>query len=244
MSGPDNERFREMKEAYALNALSEEERREFEEYLAGHPAEQTEVDELSSVAALLAFAPEEQEPPPELRNSLMARIRSEASGAPVADTGRAGRPHRRSGAWRLSGTRWLTGAAAAVALIGLLVWNVSLQSEVRGLRDFQTSFYELQGSGSASAASGQVVSVGGDRAMLVATDLPRLPEGRTYEMWAIDNGEPKPRGVFKPGEGPAIRTIGETMAGAETFAITVEPEGGSEQPTTDPVVTADLTRKS
>lgn len=241
----DDEHLQEMKEAYVLDALSEEERREFEEYLARHPAERTEVDELASIAALLALAPEEQEPPPELRKSLMAQVRSEASSASsTAGAGWTGRTHRRSGAWRLSGTRWLTGVAAAAALVGLLVWNVSLQSEVRDLRDFQTSFYELQGSGEASAASGQVVSVGEDRAMLVATDLPELPEGRTYEMWVIDGDEPEPRGTFKPGEGPAIETIGETMAGAETFAITVEPEGGSEQPTTDPIVTADLTRSS
>lgn len=243
----NRERFEELKEAYALNALSEEERREFERYLAENPSERAEVDELSSIAALLALAPPEQEPPARLRKSLMRQVRAEASeagaGGAAASTG-AGRESREGWARRLFGARGAITAVAAAAILGLAVWNVSLQSEVQELRDteeVQMSAYELQGSGEAETVEGKVVKIGDQGAMLVATDLPELPEGKTYEMWSIDEGKPKSCGTFEAGEGPAIEPIGQPMTEAEQFAITVEPEGGSGQPTTEPVIVADLT---
>lgn len=239
------ERFEELKEAYALNALSEEERREVERYLAENPSEQAEVDELSSIAALFALAPPEQEPPARLRKSLMEQVRSEAGGAAASTS--AGREGREGWTRRLFGVRGVAVAAAAAAILGLAVWNVTLQSEVRELRDdqeTQMSAYELQGSGEAETVQGELVRIGDQGAMLVATDLPELPEGKTYEMWAIDEGQPESYGVFEAGEGPAIEPIGRPISDAEQFAITVEPEGGSGQPTTEPIIVADLTRSA
>lgn len=243
------ERFEELREAYALDALSEEERREFERYLAENPSEQAEVGELSSIAALLALAPPEQEPPADLRKSLMGQVRSEANEAGAGDaatstgTGRESRGGWARRLFRFRGT--VTAAAAAAAILGLAVWNVSLQSEVRDLRDTretQMISYELQGSGAAEAVQGELVRIGEQGGMLVAADLPELPDSKTYEMWTIDEGEPESSGVFAASEGSAIETIEQPISGAETFAITVEPEGGSEQPTTEPIVVADLTR--
>lgn len=113
------------------------------------------------------------------------------------------------------------------AILGLAVWNVSLQSEVRDLRDTQMSAYELQGSGEAETVQGKIVRIGVQGAMLVATDLPELPEGKTYEMWTIDEGEAEPRGLFEASDGPAIQSTDQPTSEAERFAITVEPESGS-----------------
>jgi anti-sigma factor RsiW len=52
---PGRERFEDLKEAYALGALSEEERWEIEDYLGTHPELRAEVDELRSVANLRWF---------------------------------------------------------------------------------------------------------------------------------------------------------------------------------------------
>jgi anti-sigma-K factor RskA len=240
----NRERFEELKESYALGNLSEAERREFERYLAENPSEQAEVDELSSIASLLALAPPEREPPARLRKRLMNQVRAEAaeSGSPGAATRTRGEG-RESWARRLFGIRGAVTAAAA-AILGLAVWNVSLQSEVRDLRDTQMNAYELQGSGEAQTVEGKVVKIGEQGAMLVATDLPDLPEGKTYEMWSIDEGQPESCGTFEAGEGPAIETMGQPITEAEQFAITVEPEGGSGQPTTEPIVVADLTRSA
>lgn len=231
-----HERFQDLKESYALGALSGEERREVEEYLEDNPSEQTEVEELASVASLLALAPEEQEPPDRLRKNLLKQVRSETDSAP------AGSATRTAGGWmsRLFGLRAVAAGAAVIALAALLVWNVALQAEVSELRDFQMTTYELQGSAEASGVQGQVVNLDDEQAMLVASDLPPLPEGRTYEMWTIDEGGPEPCGLLAASEGPSIEAIDQSLRGADTFAITVEPEGGSPQPTSEPVVTADL----
>ena len=58
MNGMDHERFDELKDAYVLGALAEDERREFERYLQAHPERQAEVDELAALANLLAFSPQ------------------------------------------------------------------------------------------------------------------------------------------------------------------------------------------
>jgi anti-sigma factor RsiW len=73
-TGPGRDRFDDLKEAYVLGALGEDERREFEDYLAAHPELQVEVEELASVADLLALSPQEHEPSPELRHSLLESI--------------------------------------------------------------------------------------------------------------------------------------------------------------------------
>ncbi|WP_235401428.1 anti-sigma factor [Rubrobacter aplysinae] len=247
MGRMDHDRFEELKEAYALDSLSEGERQEVERYLAENPSARAEVEDLSQVAALLALAPREEEPPARLRRNLMSRVRSEAEDSESGETSGSaefsgrGREHRGGRARRLLGARRLAAAAAVVAIVGLGVWNVSLQSEVQDLRDFQMSAYELQGSGEAESAHGQVVEIGDRGAMMVAADLPSLPEGKTYEMWSIKGDKPESCGLIKPGSGLTVEGVDEPLSGAEQFAITVEPEGGSEQPTTEPVMSADLT---
>ena len=52
---PGRERFDDLREAYALGALSEEERQEVEDYLRTHPELREEVDDLKSLANLRWF---------------------------------------------------------------------------------------------------------------------------------------------------------------------------------------------
>jgi anti-sigma factor RsiW len=59
MNGMDHARFEELKDAYVLGALPDEERRQFEEYLAQHPERQAEIGDLGAVASLLALSPQE-----------------------------------------------------------------------------------------------------------------------------------------------------------------------------------------
>ena len=60
----NHERFEDLKDAYVLGALPQEEHTAFEGYLAAHPERQAEVDELDAFANLLAFSPQQQEPSP------------------------------------------------------------------------------------------------------------------------------------------------------------------------------------
>ena len=114
----DHERFDELKDAYVLGALPDREQRELEEYLAAHPERQAEIDELSGVASLLALSPTEQEPPPELRRSIMDVVEAEAQRPPARS-----RP-RLAGIGEFFSIRNLALGAAALLVIGLFVWNM------------------------------------------------------------------------------------------------------------------------
>ena len=236
---PRRERFEDLKEAYALGALSEEERQEVEDYLMTHPELRAEVDDLRSVANLMALAPQEYEPSPKLRRDLMNRISSSPDATPAADPS-----PRQSGLWRVFGPGGLAAAAVlALVTIGMFAWNASLQEENQTLQgELQgQQTYALEGTGAAQEVQGEVVRLGDERAVLVAEDLPSLPEGETYETWILREDVPEPAGLFEPDDaGVAAAPIEGSIEGADAVAVTVEPSGGSSSPTSDPLMTANV----
>jgi hypothetical protein len=78
--------------------------------------------------------------------------------------------------------------------------------------------------------------------MLVASNLPKLSTGKTYEMWLIPKGgAPRPAGLFQStGAGSAVHVLSGPVdtAALGAVAVTVEPEAGSPAPTTQPLITA------
>jgi anti-sigma-K factor RskA len=234
-------RFDDLKEAYVLGALSESEQREFEGYLASHPELQAEVDELGSVASLLALAPKEYEPSPELRRNLLSRIEG-ASDLPLPEI-----PPHRAGLRGLFGPGGLAAAAlaaaAVLAVVGLVVWNASLRDQNQNLRgELEThQTYELRGSGPAEDVRGEVVKVGDNRAVLVARNVPPAPEGEVYRAWLLRGGVPEPAGSFEPNdEGTATAPIEGSIKGAEAVAVTIEQPDDSPTPKSEPVLTATM----
>lgn len=242
MSAMDHERFDELKDAFVLGALPEDERREFVEYLAAHPERQAEIDELDAVAGLLALSPQQQEPSPELRRSIMEAVEAEAERP---------RPQPGSGlAWfrEFLGIRNLALGAAALLVVGLFSWNVLLQSQMQDLQEQAQSpqpprdsrVVELEGTGPARQAKAEVMILGEDRAVLMAEDMPAVPEDKTCQIWVIEDDVPKPDNLFEPGEDPVAVVIENRVSGADAIAVSLEPEGGSTEPTTDPMLVARL----
>ena len=244
MNGMDQERFEDLKDSYVLGALPEEERLEFEQYLAAHPDLQAEIEELSTVAGLLAFSVREQEPPPELRRRIMATVEGEAVQPPAS--------RRRSwlaGLWEALGIRDLALTGAAILVIGLFSWSMLLQGEVRDLQGRVQSLQSqpqdqsqgpqmiaLGGAGTEQGARAELVTFEGDRAVLVAENMPPAPEGKTYQIWVIKGDTPQPSGLFEPKGGSIAAVVETPVEGADAVAVTVEPEGGSKKPTTDPML--------
>jgi anti-sigma-K factor RskA len=247
MNGMDQERFEDLKDAYVLGALPEEERLEFEQYLATHPDLQAEVEELSSVAGLLAFSPWEQEPPPDLRRRIMDTVEAEAVHPRVHH--RAGSRSWLAGLWEAMGARDLALAAAAMLVIGLFSWSMLLQGEVRDLQGRVQGLQNqpqgpqmiaLGGAGAEQGARAQLVTLEGNRAVLVAENMPPVSEGKTYQIWVIKGDTPQPSGLFES-KGDSIAAVVETpVEGADAVAVTVEPEGGSPKPTTKPMLVGEV----
>ena len=70
------------------------------------------------------------------------------------------------------------------------------------------------------------------RVYLDVQQLPALPAGKQYQLWALDNGKPIDIGMLAPATmaGDSIQQM-KDVANAQAFAMTVEPAGGSAGPT-------------
>lgn len=75
-------------------------------------------------------------------------------------------------------------------------------------------------------------SVAAHRVYLDVQQLPPLPAGKQYQLWALDKGKPVDAGVLaaNTAAGDSIQQM-KDIASAQAFAMTVEPTGGSEGPT-------------
>lgn len=74
------------------------------------------------------------------------------------------------------------------------------------------------------------------RSAIVAEGLPDVGDDRTYELWYIDESGAVPAGTFDVRDDEAWRLLEGEFRPGVVVGITVEPAGGSPQPTSDPVV--------
>ncbi len=78
-----------------------------------------------------------------------------------------------------------------------------------------------------------IVDPANRQAVLLAGDLPPLPEGRVYQLWSLSEGTPAPAGIFETvADGTAIHRVENVPEEApDGWAVTIEPAGGVPQPT-------------
>ncbi|MDF1604315.1 anti-sigma factor [Nocardioides sp. YIM 152315] len=232
--------FHAMTGAYAVDALDELERAAFERHLADCPDCRAEVAGLRETAALLAETVA-TEPPAALRDRVLTGIGTVRPLPPeVRSTTRP--PHRR--------LRLLAAAAAAVVLAGAgaAVWQQpwedgttqgpTVAQQVLDAPDAQSTSLDFQGGASATVTHSDSL----DKAVIVTSKMPPPPEGKVYQLWLDQPGE----GMVSAGLMPVERdqtVVLDGAAGTATAAgITVEPEGGSPEPTTDPIALFDFGR--
>ena len=80
--------------------------------------------------------------------------------------------------------------------------------------------------------------------LLIASNLPRTPADKIYEMWIIPKGaNPVPAGLFQSqddGNAMHVQPGMVDLASTAAVAVTVENEAGAGQPTTQPLIVAAL----
>ncbi|MDQ0983536.1 anti-sigma factor [Streptomyces sp. V2I9] len=236
--------------AYALHALPDSELLAFERHLADCEACTQEVRELSATAARLGLAVAGT-PSPELRGRVLREIRTVRQEAPAR-----GRPERSGGGGRTG--RWYAYAlaacvAAAAAFGGVAVWQNQVAQDARreadraqrqnealarvlSAPDAKTSSGELTG----GAHGTVVVSRGLDRAVFLASGMERPPSGKVYQLWFNDAGTMRSAGLMDPKASDDAILLDGPVDRASGMGITVEPAGGSAEPTSSPVALMDF----
>lgn len=204
---------------------------EVSEHLAScerHP----ELADLLGVSTSLSLSAPEMEPPPALKSRIMSEVRGRVGSAGERPAVERDRLSGILGFLRGPTFAYGLSAVLAVLVVVLSVWIAVLQSG-------DPDTYVLSGQ---SGASGRLLVSSDSVAVITASGLEPLPSGHTYQVWILDaDGHPVHVGFLGlTAEGEAVGTLVENVSGANAVAVTVEPVGGSEQPTTDPILSGEL----
>jgi anti-sigma-K factor RskA len=221
--------------AYVLGALPDDERRGFEAHLSTCESCRTEVDELAGAADALPVSAPAMVPPPALKARIMAEVNREAELLAAAGSG-ADRPAKP----RKERRSWLGLRSLALACTTLLA-GIGVGAAVFAGGGGKT--LQVAATGAAAKAVAEV-DVSGDKAVLVAHNMPEPGQGKTYQVWLKRPGEaPQPTSaLFTPlSDGSATATVTGDLNDGDQILVTAEPEGGSPMPTSDPVLAAQMT---
>lgn len=232
--------------AYALDALDERERHEFERHLAVCDECQAEVAGFFEAAGVLTTEVAAT-PPAQLRARVLADIAAVRPLPPLEQPGErlaTVLPMRRR--FRPA---TLAAAAAVLAVVGagtvaapalLDTDDTSLTASptqrILEAEDREEIVVELDGGVRATLV--RSVSVG--RALVITENMPPPPKGKVYELWFDDVSRGVvPAGVMANATDQVVLLQGDAL-NADGVGITIEPEGGSTVPTTEPVIAFDL----
>jgi anti-sigma-K factor RskA len=166
-----------------------------------------------------------------------------AAEQPQAPDELAARRAGRHAETRRSPLRWLVAAATAaiLAIGGFAVWRSNdtgsappptVAEQVQSAPDAKTSSdVALPGGGTATVVRSE--SLG--KAVVITSDLPSAPAGKVYQLWLQDTeGQFTSAGLMAAAGDQTVVLQGDA-ADAQAAGITVEPAGGSDQPTSNPI---------
>ncbi len=245
----DREGLLDLVAAYALGVLPAAQVGQVAAFILADDEARREFNELRATANMVGLSAEEpvdSNRAARMKERLLATVREDAA------------PRTPAGATRTS-AMWGTTLAAAAAVVFALVsviQNFGLRSD---LHDAQTRVATLQtrldadrrtvaldrrmltdltasDSKRYAVAYGTVVLRGANIYLALAS-LPPLPRGKVYQAWTQSRGAKNmaPSVTFSPSQnGITLVPIPQDAGNLSAVAVTVEPEGGSRQPTTKP----------
>jgi anti-sigma-K factor RskA len=229
MSEADHRHWEGEIAAYLLGALEPGEAAGLERHVAGCVDCQADLRRLRPAVDMLAESVERVDLPDALRTRLIEQARGEA-----AQTASA--PERQTPFGR---RRWFSAwrpavGFTAVALIAAAVAGYAIRGGDSG-GDATTVV-----AGRPPAVTAQLTRLG-DSGMLRLANLHQLPGDKVLEAWVQRDGEvERAGGLFVPDRAGRATAMIPDMHGVEAVMVTSEPEGGSAQPTSSPMVMAKI----
>ncbi|MFI7382195.1 anti-sigma factor domain-containing protein [Streptomyces sp. NPDC049813] len=236
--------------AYALDALDDDERDAFEAHLAGCETCALEVREFTATAGRLALATTSRAPQ-HLKSQVLrqiAEVRQEPPGSLAASSGRTRTRHGKALRWALAAC-----AAGIAALGGTTAWEHHQAGEARhraealqaqsdqvaavlAASDAKVASTSLKG----GARGSVVVSQSTGKAVFIASRMTAPPQGKVYQLWFADGGRMRPAGLMDASRTNQSVLMDGSLGRATGVGITLEPAGGSQQPTSPPLATMAL----
>ena len=235
--------------SYALDAISDTEREEFERHLQHCPACEAEVRGMRETAARLALACAVTPPARMEQQVLAATYRTRQLPPLSADRPRRALSRRRALPRRASSrsafprgavTRRVAvlAAAASVAVAAALgITQLSAQHQLDQAR--ATAIARVVTAPDAHVATART-SVGGSvtvvtsaalrEAVVSASGMASLPSSRVYQVWVMS-----PSGARSAGLMHGSSLLASAVRPGDRIGITVEPADGTARPTTTPV---------
>jgi Anti-sigma-K factor rskA len=253
--------------AYALDALEDAaEQDRFARHLRRCSACEAEVRGLREVSTALAFAAS-AEPPRELRERVLTAAAHVRQLPPEVSSHARSRRHMPAWWTRIPWMIWLPRLSTVTAVIAVavaVVLGLAQSNTEHRLNQARAQFNQVQAQDQAIAAvlaAPDVRSVAGStsaggtttvmlsaalRKLVVSTSgLPALADGKVYQLWLIGPDLTKATVIRSAGLLP-LAALGRTspvlaagLVAGDKLAMTVEPAGGTKQPTTTPIL--DLT---
>ncbi len=235
--------------AYALEALSDEEREAADAHLAGCPKCRHTLQQLQAIVDLFPLSVPAIDPPPRVKAQILARIQREEA-ARQFPAPKAPAPARR----RFSVSRVRTALLAACALVLLLLltasflWNISLSQQITqiSMRVAPPVISQLHGSGN-SAATGQVIYYPQQNiTVLRLYHLPNLKGTQVYQGWLLQGQRPTSIGLLNVQHGVATLDFQGNLNGFDAVAVSLEPgpEASQNAPEGPVVALGELTTRS
>jgi anti-sigma-K factor RskA len=227
--------------AYALDAIDGAERDRFERHLhrcqpCGH-----EVRGLHETAGRLAVAVA-RVPPPQLKERVLAAAARTRQLPPAA----AERPQPKIG------RSWLPRIAIAFGAAGLAAALVLAFALSSAQRQLDTARAQDKAISAVLTAPGARIltartTVGGTGTAVVATSqkkliftsagLPQLSAAKVYQLWLMGPPRTRSAGLLPAAaEGRTAPLLASGLRAGDRVGVTVEPAGGTSQPTTTPIL--------
>ena len=209
--------------------------------------------EIATVRPLPPLAAQQEDPADDVTSTPPAPVQPQSTApAPAApseppseppvehDDDLAGRRRARSTRGLARGWRIVVAAAtvAVLAIGGFTVWRQIDKDPSRAIADQVLAAPDATRYGQRLAGGATATVVRSNalhKAVIVTSGMSQPPAGKVFQLWLQDATGHMTSAGLMPGGGDQVVVLNGDASHSKGAGITVEPEGGSDQPTSDPV---------